>query len=315
MGFLDGVVKGKIVEPVSIIVYGPDGIGKTEFASEAPEPIFQGSEIGTSHLGNVARLPNQTSYANCLGAIKEMIAAPSVPFKTFVMDTIDWFEPMVWREVCLKHPKKPKEISDIGWQKGYERAITVVRSEYMEALTDLKQKHKMHLIFLAHGKVKTFQDPANTPYDRYNLGFQKDEMASIWRQYVDAVLFLNYDVFKEDAESRRAEGSGSRSMYTEERPAFHAKCRYPSMPFQIPMKKGEMWKTFYSYVERGQVPDTPAGLLIEIDTLMKAVPETYWTANAGMKEKITAYIETVKFDVPKLAEMKSKVKAIVGGVS
>ena len=53
------VTSGVIPSPVKVVLYGPEGIGKSTFASKFPAPVFIDTESGTKRL-NVARLPAPT---------------------------------------------------------------------------------------------------------------------------------------------------------------------------------------------------------------------------------------------------------------
>ena len=44
------IIEGKEKRPLKIVVYGPEGIGKSTFASQFPDPLFIDTEGGTSNL-------------------------------------------------------------------------------------------------------------------------------------------------------------------------------------------------------------------------------------------------------------------------
>ena len=50
------VSSGVIHAPVKVVLYGPEGIGKSTFAAKFPSPVFIDTEGGTKKL-NVNRLP------------------------------------------------------------------------------------------------------------------------------------------------------------------------------------------------------------------------------------------------------------------
>lgn len=57
--------------PVKTVLYGPEGIGKSTFASHFPNPVFIDTEGGTKRL-NVKRLPQPTSWAMLLDEVAEV---------------------------------------------------------------------------------------------------------------------------------------------------------------------------------------------------------------------------------------------------
>ena len=79
------VTTGIQTAPVKTVLYGPEGIGKSTFASHFPNPVFIDTEGGTKRL-NVKRLPQPTSWAMLLDEVAE-VRKGSVPCGTLVIDT------------------------------------------------------------------------------------------------------------------------------------------------------------------------------------------------------------------------------------
>ena len=74
------VTSGIQTAPVKTVLYGPEGIGKSTFASHFPSPVFIDTEGGTKRL-NVARLPQPTSWAMLLDEVAE-VRKGNVPCST-----------------------------------------------------------------------------------------------------------------------------------------------------------------------------------------------------------------------------------------
>ena len=296
MDFSSQITRGKLKEPIRAVIYGKDGVGKTGFASEAPKTIFIcAEERGTSQY-DVARFP----VADHITKIRDMIswlAEKPRGHETLAIDTLDWIEPLIHKE-CEEELGKP--IAKVGYNKGYELALTKTR-DFINLLSGIKD---MNILALAHSRIKTFQDPgAGSGYDRYQLAL-RDETANVWRQWASAVLFLDYEVMKADKEDRFAVGSGKRVMYTEERPSQQAKNRY-NLPYMLPLKKGESWKTFIQAVNNGGV--APDVLFKEVKDLLKYVQD-------DKKRKETEdYVVLIKDNPQALVEIKSKLLALANG--
>lgn len=253
-GILAEITYGKRVTPIRVCIYGPDGIGKTTFASQAPSPIFIGTESGTYQL-DVARLPQPES----LGAFLQQIDAirdSEHPFKTVVVDSLDWLEPLIHRQVCAEGGVKSIEQYEKGYGKGYVRALEIWRG-IIDRLAELGARY--HIILVAHGRIKKFDDPEQPAgYDRWILAIHENAAAAI-RQACDCVLFANYKTVVKNINSAgtgRGIGSAERRMYTECRPAFDAKNRY-RLPFEMPLSWpafGQAVKSFYN--GDGKPPET-----------------------------------------------------------
>lgn len=84
------ITRGIIKSAKKVVIYGPEGIGKTTFASQFPEPIFIDTEGSTKAL-DVARLPKPTSWTMLFEEIRYIMAHPE-GCCTLVIDTIDWAE-------------------------------------------------------------------------------------------------------------------------------------------------------------------------------------------------------------------------------
>jgi len=302
MSFLDRVKEGKVVEPIFALIYGVPGIGKSTTASEADRPLFLGDEKESSHL-DVARLEEPKSFNDVKEQVKELIAAKGLKFKTLVLDNLGWLEPVIWKTVCDEHNKPT--IESIGYGKGYKEAVNK-HIELVGLLSELRQKQSMDIAIIGHSKVKTFQDPLTTSgYDRYQLSIN-EEAASVWYRSVDAILFMNYEVLKVSDDDKRAQGSGVRVMYTQERPSFQAKNRY-GLPFRMVMPQGESWKTLKDAISKGQ-PEATESLLADIDGLKQNIKDTV------LLEKVNKSIADAKKDAVKLTAIKDRLIAVIGGL-
>ena len=75
-----------------------EGIGKSTFASQFPEPLFIDTEGGTSNL-DIRRIKCNKSWDELIAVVKEIIKNPTI-CKTVVLDTADWAESLCSNAVC-----------------------------------------------------------------------------------------------------------------------------------------------------------------------------------------------------------------------
>lgn len=241
---LSSVTTGKRQNPIFVVLYGVDGVGKNTFAASAPKPIFISiEEKGSDHL-NVARLPHANSMGLLTGQLKAL-GEEKHDYQTAVIDSLDFIEPMIYNQVCKEGNCETIVDYKGGYGKGFERARELWRRLLEVYITPLSRK--MNVVMIAHCQIKTFADPAQpTGYDRYQLKIN-EKSVDIIREVVDCVLFATYDitVVKEKGDKKgRGVGDGERVMYTERRPAFDAKNRF-DLPFEMPLK----WEDFQTAIE------------------------------------------------------------------
>jgi hypothetical protein len=221
--------RGKVSRPLRAVLYGAEGIGKSTFASQWPEPLYCDLESGTGQL-DVARLETPTSWA----MLQSMICAlgkDSQGFKTLVLDTSDALDRMVQEHVCNTSQKQ--SIEEFGYGRGYVVALEEWR-KFLDLINELQACQSMHVLFLAHAQIKKFEQPDEFgSYDRWEMKMDKRSGACL-REWSDLLLFANYRtvIVKDDkSNSRKAQG-GERVIYTEHRPCWDAKNRF-GLPEEI----------------------------------------------------------------------------------
>lgn len=243
-------------KPPRILIYGPQKIGKSSFGSLADRPVFIQAEDG---LGNIktSAFDLSTSFKDILNNLKRLIEEEH-NFKTVIIDSLDWMEPLLWKELFNTRPftdkgKKVDSIEDYGYGKGFSHALDLWR-EYIEYLDYLRNFKGMTIIQICHAQIRKFENPETDIYDRYELKIHKGAAALIM-EHSDIILFANYFVGVKKEEKtmskegrKRAVGTGERVLYTEERPSFMAGNRY-GLPTEIPFdKEGAYWGIIAQHV-------------------------------------------------------------------
>jgi hypothetical protein len=236
MSLLETITKGRRPRYIWALIYGTDGIGKSTWASHAPNPIFVGAEKGTEQL-DVARFPQTESIGDLFAQLRTL-QTEKHGYQTVVLDSLDWIEPVIWKAVCDEGKVENIEAFGGGYGKGYVRALDLWRTLIKE-LAVLNQS--MHVLLIGHAQIKSFQDPElPSAYDRYQLKIN-DKAAALVREAADAVLFARFEteLVRSQGVKAKVRGEGKRIMYTESRPGFDAKNRF-NLPFVMSLD----WKTF-----------------------------------------------------------------------
>lgn len=227
------ILTGTIPAPVKVVLYGPEGIGKSTFASQFPDPVFIDTEGGTKRL-NVARLPAPTSWQMLLDEVAE-VARDNVTCGTLVIDTADWAERLCIDAVCARF--KVKGIEDFGYGKGY----TYAKEEFarlLDALGEVLAAGK-HVVVTAHAQISRFEQPdAVGSYDRWTMKTSK-QVAPLLREWCDMLLFANYKTVVEKAgagaNAKNKASGGKRVLYTTHNPCWDAKNRF-GLPDEVPFE-------------------------------------------------------------------------------
>ena len=218
----------------TVCVYGSAGIGKTTVGACSPSPVFIKTEDGLGNL-DVTSFPLATSFDDVMGALQSLYTEQH-EFKTLVVDSLDWLEPLIWAKVCATHNQP--SIESFGYGKGYVESLAIWRT-FFEGITALRDHKKMDIILIAHSQVTRIEDPTMPAYDSMGLKLHK-RAAALVEEFSDIVLYATVQTgtITEDKgfnnKRTRATSTGERIMHTTGQPAFLAKNRY-SLPSPLPL--------------------------------------------------------------------------------
>lgn len=239
------ITKGKVARAQKAVVYGPEGIGKSTFAAQFPDPLFIDTEGSTYHM-DVARTPKPSSWTMLMEQVKHVKNNPHI-CKTLVIDTADWAEQLCVSEVCSKAQKA--SIEDFGYGKGY----AYLAEEFGRLLNLLEEViiAGVHVVFTAHAQMRKFDQPEESgSYDRWEVKLQK-KTAPLLKEWADMILFANYKTFVVNVDGQgaakgknKAQG-GKRVMYTSHHPCWDAKNRH-DLPNELPFDYKEVAHCFTS---------------------------------------------------------------------
>ncbi len=230
------IIKGKIASAKKVVIYGPEGIGKSTFAAQFPNPLFIDTEGSTKEM-DVARTPAPSSWTMLLEQIAYVKQHPEI-CRTLVVDTLDWAEQMCVEYICSKYQKDGLE--SFGYGSGY----IYVKEEFGRFLNRLEEivTAGIHIVLTAHAQMRTFEQPDERgAYDRWELKLgQKttSQTSPLVKEWSDILLFANYKTFSvavdDKGKKHKAQG-GARVMYTAHHPCWDAKNRY-GLPEEMPFE-------------------------------------------------------------------------------
>ena len=297
--------RGIIKRPQKVVLYGPEGIGKSTFASQFPNPLFIDTEGSTDHM-DVARLDTPTSWTMLLSEVSYVIKNPSI-CETLVIDTADWAETLCKNHI-IQQNKGWNSIETPGYGKGY----TVLAEEWgklLNLLTDVISAG-VNVCLTGHAQIRKFEQPDEMgAYDRWELKLEK-KTAGLTKEWADILLFANYktDIITGDNKKKKAVG-GKRIMYTTHHPAWDAKNRF-GLPEELELNFQSIAHIFApidAQQHAQQVTETPATVPVS-----KPIPAQIPTQQDSAYEGIIKPLADLMFQYDILPEQLSKAIGPVG---
>jgi GTPase SAR1 family protein len=254
--------QGKISKAQKVVIYGPEGIGKSTFLSQFPGVVFIDTEGSTNQL-DVRRFPAPTSWTMLLEIVKSAIGNKNIG--TLALDTADWAEMLTIQHICAK--SKVSGIEDFGYGKGY----TYLEEEFGRLLNLFSEviDSGVNVAIAAHAQMRKFEQPDETgAYDRWELKLEK-KTAALLKEWADIVLFANYETIvikgKTPMDKNKVSG-GSRVMYTTHHACWDAKNRH-----------GLAEKLPFDFTEIAHCIPSKATATTPVPTPETRIPEAYKT--------------------------------------
>jgi hypothetical protein len=303
---LSKVQKGRLRLPLRYIVYGPEGVGKTTLAADAPDPIWFDIEDGSSRV-SVARYdfhdgPNghvPTTYAEVVAGIDDLTNSEH-QFKTLVIDTADRLESLVWKSM-LERDSQPSaqngkakvfgSIEDYGYGKGYNMAVEEWRA-LCARLDRLRAVRQMSVVMIAHAQIRPFKNPEGEDFDRYQLRIH-DKAAGFLKEWADVTGFARFEDGAGKAPGAKTErpkgfSTGRRLLMLSRTAAFDAKSRI-NLPDEVEIAIEHPWSALAEAVEAGyqdEAKSLEAQIAVEVERI--GDPDTAAKVATAVKEAVTA---------------------------
>lgn len=261
---LGQVKRGRLGLPPRVLVYGPQGVGKTTIAADA-NALFADIEGGSGEV-DASRYPfnpgeidefKPRSYDQIDAAVDDLIAHPDHGFAAFALDTGDALEAKIHAYLCEKHKVSSIEKVGGGYGKGYRAAVEELRR--LLAKLDTLRAQGVIVIVLAHSTTGTFKNPEGEDFDRFSLACHHLFAGQLY-SWCDIVGFLHFEdgskKLDEDAsKEKRARGwsTGRRIMQLSREAAWDAKWRL-TVPMELEFEVGNEhpWAPFADAIARAR---------------------------------------------------------------
>ncbi|MDD4566080.1 MAG: ATP-binding protein [Eubacteriales bacterium] len=229
------IIKGKIEKAKKVVIYGPEGIGKSTFASQFPGALFIDTEGSTADM-DVSRTPKPSSWNMLKQQVNEIKAKRLC--ETLIVDTTDWAEQLCVEDLLARYQKTG--IEDFGYGNGW----VYLKEEFGRFLNLLQDvvDSGINVVLTAHAQIRKFEQPDEMgAYDRFELKLGKktsSQTSPLVKEWADALLFCNYKTYSvaadKDGKKHKAQG-GRRTIYTSHHPCWDAKNRW-GLPEELPFE-------------------------------------------------------------------------------
>lgn len=215
------VTSTRQTKSLKVVVYGPEGIGKTTFANNFPQPVYIDIEGSTNFIDG-QKLPDPTSWTMLLEELEYLKSTPGVA-RTIVIDTMDWAEALAKQHLMAKNNWEAIDASSYGTRYV---ALADEIGKFLNKLSELVELN-YNVVLLAHSETKKHELPDELgAFDRYVLKLERRD-ASLVKEWADMILFANFKttvITDSKTNSKKATG-GQRVMYTTHKPTWDAKNR------------------------------------------------------------------------------------------
>lgn len=245
MNLKDSIVMGGEPTGNRLVLYSDTKAGKTTTASQAPSPIFLGTDDGHRKL-KVAGLdvpPTWEVFLEQMLMVSE--EGPGAGYRTLVVDTLNGVADLCSEFVCRTQFGGRWADQKNGFLAWGGHSGWAAVSEEMKRLFPMMDKlvdHGWWVLLLAHQKVEKLSDPIEGDYDRFSPSLHRN----VWSRFsawADVILRISFDAgFEEDKSGkRRVICDGRRMLRCSATSAEVAGCRAGyELPATMPLAWSEI---------------------------------------------------------------------------
>ena len=238
--------------PLTIMVHGLHGLGKTTLGTQSRRPIFITAE-DLSHVSTVDKFPTAQTFGELQEQLKDVLVEKH-DYKTLVIDTLDSVEKIVYKSIIGSDPGRTIAESRGGFGKGYIEAEQMAR-DLLKTIDQIRTERSMDILLLAHSLVESVEDPFNKiTYNKYCPKLQQSKSASfrsVFTEYVQCLFYLTFDISlasdQKDSTKIHAE-SKQRVFITQPSLTCDAKNRF-GFPEKVPYREEGTWEKIIRFVE------------------------------------------------------------------
>lgn len=191
---LSDVQRGSLKEPRKIIIYGPPKLGKSTLAGSTKNALMIPTEDRVAHI-ECDKTPIAGSYAEIMDVFSALLNEKHA-YKRVIIDTLDWFEPLLHAYVCEKKGFKSivdDHNKDTAFQKGLKYHAVEGWKQFLSNC-DVLRDNGFDIILVAHSTIITVSPPSSDAYDKYVMKIDKNALAVV-EEWADIIAFYDKEIF------------------------------------------------------------------------------------------------------------------------
>jgi len=201
------IKKGIEAAPRKVVIHGNPKIGKSSLAAAAPDALLIPTEDRVKHI-DCAKTEVVTKFEEIMDIFEYLIAGSQ--YRTVIVDTLDWMEPMLHDYICRKKGFKSL-MDDSNKEVNYGRGLKYHAVEgwkmFLQNCDTLRENANMNIILVAHSAIEKVSPPDSDAYDRYSMKLDKNAVAVV-EEWADIIAFYNREIVvkKEDSSFGKKQG-------------------------------------------------------------------------------------------------------------
>lgn len=219
--------------PMTAVVYGPPGIGKTEFVAQFPDPLFicDGQEDGVEDLVAMGYIDLAQDGILYFDGFKEFCThlegAIDISCGSVIIETLAGWE-MAMHKECFEGGDYRTWDAFTSFNRGFKAC-----RKHVDTVVTLLQKIRhsgKRVIMTGHATPKNFRNPCGPDYDHLYPDCQA--VNETWRplsKWFANIWYMDLDIEIEEPDGpvgRAKASSGGRVMYVSPNAAYECKNRF-----------------------------------------------------------------------------------------
>lgn len=245
---LKSISRTRRLEAPKILLTGEPKIGKSTWAASAPNPIFISTEDGLSGIDT-----NAFPLAKTLDDVYQAIGTlheEDHDFRTVVVDSVDWLEPLVQAHVCGLN--KWADIESPGYGRGYVAAAAEWR-QVLAGLESLRLTRGMLVILICHVRQQRVESPTHEGYDAWVLKTHS-KVAALVEEWADICAYAAHRIAIKQTDAgfgskeNKAKALNERVLHIAPHPAYPSGSRFGLQDCPL------SWDAFAAQLMQAQQP-------------------------------------------------------------